>query len=86
MKTREEEKVQALERDSVRWHEATKLTAYVAAIEHMVAQEAPASVHGEEPEAFLAWARAQADRIDPLAESPASLLDEKDKWSRGWYW
>jgi hypothetical protein len=40
----------------------------------------------EEPVAFLAWARAQANRIDPLADSPASILDEKEKWSRGWYW
>ena len=29
----------------------------------------------EEPVVFLAWARAQANRIDPLADSPASILD-----------
>lgn len=57
-----------------------------AAIEHMVAEEGLASVYGEEPEAFLAWARARANRIDPLAAAPGSTLDKKDKWSRGWYW
>jgi hypothetical protein len=81
-----QEKVQGLERDSARWHEATRLRAYVRAVELMVADEEITQVYGEEPGAFLAWARAQEDRIDPLADSPASILDEKDKWSRGGYW
>jgi hypothetical protein len=52
----------------------------------VAAQEGLTSVYGEEPVAFLAWARTHADRIDPLVDSPASILDEREKWSRAWYW
>ncbi len=33
---------------------------------------------------WIAWATSQADRLDPLAKSPPSILDGKKKW--GSYW
>ncbi len=41
-----------------------------------------------EHEEWLTWARQQADRLDPLKESPQSIIDEEEQLKRstwGWY-
>lgn len=66
----ERERVSRLEADAAAWQRAEAIRAFAAARQ--------ASGHPDtdiDLEAWLAWAHDQADRIDPLRPSPASVLD-----------
>lgn len=54
---------------------ATKL-AYVEAVRSAAIQRLGKIQPGSELEQWLSWATQHADRIDPLVESPPSILDE----------
>lgn len=73
----EKKRFEQLVEDSVRWRKSQTLRQYIQA-----AQQAHLERHGEilpdsEMAKWLEWACRQADWLDPLTESPASLLDEK---------
>jgi hypothetical protein len=59
------------------WAEAQRLRAYLQAVEASVLQRHGVIDPGSELAQWLTWAREQADRLDPLTESPPSVLDER---------
>lgn len=65
----EKRAVAELEQDAERWRRAEAIRAYVAA-----ARTAADPKDEQRPE-WLDWALRQADRLDPLSESPPSILD-----------
>lgn len=71
----EQEAVDRLEREADAWRRAATIRAYVAAVE---AQPAAPRRHAS-GEAWAPWARAQADRLDPLTHSPSSILDTAEE-------
>ncbi|MSN27177.1 MAG: hypothetical protein GJV46_15060 [Geobacter sp.] len=73
---KEKEKVEALKKECAAWHESQRLRAYIRA-----AYEA-GPFDPESPFAkWLVWASLQADRMDPLKNSPPSVLDhDRSHW------
>jgi len=67
--------VKQLHEDATAWDTAEKIRRFISAV-HASASD---SGRGNSPahEEWLRWAHQQADRIDPLRESPPSILDEK---------
>lgn len=70
----EQEKLEALRGAARRWQEAQLVRAYLEVLEHRQAS----SLHGlsDAQSAYLRWARAKADWLDPLVDAPDTLLDE----------
>jgi len=56
------------------WNQAEMIRRYVAAVQAKGTKDG-ASSQEVSPKEWLSWARAQADRIDPLTTSPKSILD-----------
>lgn len=53
---------------------------YVEAVRQWGAEKHGGEIKaGSELERWIIWALQQADRIDPLVDSPPSILDEKDE-------
>lgn len=57
--------------EAANWQEAKTLRAYIAAVEQQPVSGKQLFKHRE----WSAWARDQADRLDPLTPSPPSILD-----------
>jgi hypothetical protein len=84
----EEARIQRLEKRASDWQRARRIREYVLAfIEHQKKQRkelSPQTALGR----WAVWALQQAERIDPLGENPASVLDRKwelEGWSPyGW--
>jgi len=74
----EKQRVDKLLEDAENHEKSRQLRAFIAAVENERLKGNPAYVSDDEYEAWVAWARDQADRLDPLADSPASILDEID--------
>ena len=73
----EEARVKKLIAEAENWKRSQILREYIAEIErHATAGELSLSLEKPLVE-WLKWANDQADRLDPLAPSPASILDEK---------
>jgi hypothetical protein len=64
-----------------RWGLATRVQAFLDQVEHAV----PAPDRGEDFRTWLAWARSEADRLDPLTApyAIAKLLEPKDPRPEG---
>ncbi|MCX6997172.1 MAG: hypothetical protein NTV49_08810 [Kiritimatiellaeota bacterium] len=74
----EKARVDELLADAEAAEQSRTVRAYIAA--WIVKTEAAAGAKitpGSEADKWVTWARAQADRLDPLTESPPSLLDDK---------
>jgi hypothetical protein len=78
----EEKKVRDLESWVTNWERAQKMREFIVALEkhwkevgHDLSPESP---KGER----ILWMKRQADRLDPLVESPASVLDRKNEINR----
>ncbi len=56
----------ALEQDAENWHKSQKLRAYINAVEHFVTDQMGPIKEGGDYDRWLTWARAHADRLDPL--------------------
>ena len=79
----EDERVAKLLADSDSWHSSQRLRAFIAAKRGALAHGQPT----DEELKWLDWASDQADRMDPLQDSPLSILDERAKWERPtYYW
>lgn len=63
--------VELLEKQAEDWKRAERMRAYIAAVERKTIDQGTAGTKAE----WLNWAREQADRLDPLAISPPSLMD-----------
>jgi hypothetical protein len=86
----ERARVDSLFKEADAWHYSEKLRAYIDA-----ATRAHVAEHGEiapdsEFSEWIKWAMQQADRKDPLHDSPPSILDEDDgidqEPTRRWSW
>ncbi len=77
-KRREEEKkrLQNLVSEAQSWKQSQLIREYVAAVRAKVIERNIEIVPGGEIDQWITWANQQADRLDPLAKSPPSILDE----------
>ncbi|HXH48548.1 MAG TPA: hypothetical protein VNM47_04170 [Terriglobia bacterium] len=79
----EEARVARLESGATNWQRARRIREYVIAVAECRKEQGkelgPDTALGR----WVAWALQQADRIDPLAESPVSILDRKAELE-GW--
>ncbi len=73
----EKSRVRALRRAAASWLRAEQLRSFVSAARDSARQGGQPSEVGTPFGNFLAWAEQQADRIDPLKESPTSIRDRK---------
>jgi hypothetical protein len=75
---KEKERLNKLEDAAENWHKSQKLRAFIDAVRQN--SDFVEIGTGEDVSDWLDWATQQADRLDPLAESPPSILDEEEKW------
>lgn len=68
---RERKKVEALRAKCQNWYESQRLRAFIHAVKADAGEFSPESDFAK----WLVWASLQADRLDPLKESPPSILD-----------
>ena len=73
----EENRVKALHRAAANLGRAERIRHLVAAAQKAASAEGHPTEPGTDFGDWLAWALNEADRIDPLKESPASILDTK---------
>jgi hypothetical protein len=71
----EKSKVRALRRASVNWCRAEQIRSFVSAARDSAVQNGKGVEPGTPFGDWLTWAEEQADRLDPLKESPASVVD-----------
>jgi hypothetical protein len=80
----EEKKVQELETWVSSWVRATQIREFIVVLEKVWKEKghdlSPESQKGE----HISWMKRHADRLDPLIESPKSILDRKHELNR-WY-
>ena len=73
----EQTRVDELVADAEAWEQSRTVRAYIEArIAKTEAVAGAKMVPGSEADRWVVWARAQADRLDPLTESPSSILDD----------
>ncbi len=72
----EKAKLEKLHTDSEQWHTSQRLRAYIEAARQKAIQTDGGFYSGSGLADWVAWAHRQADRIDPLVESPYSILDD----------
>ncbi len=84
----EEARVERLERGADCWQRARRIRGYVLAVAERRKEQGKKLTPDSALGRWVTWALQQADRIDPLAESPTSVLDRKPElegWSPyGW--
>lgn len=78
LKEAETKRVNALFEDASGWQKSKIIRAFIEAKKEAYNQQHGAIESGCEFEKWLVWANNQADRVDPLKESPLSILDEKE--------
>lgn len=74
---REQECLTRLDEDVLSWKKAQEIRAYVEAVRSMNLRSHGRIDPGSKLDEWMNWAIAQADRYDPLVESPPSILDEQ---------
>jgi hypothetical protein len=80
----EEKKVRDLDSWVTNWGRAEQMRLFIAALEK-VWKERGQDLSPESPKTQrIVWMKQQADRLDPLVERPASILDRKNELNR-WY-
>jgi hypothetical protein len=88
---KEEKKIQALEREAIRWQRAERIRGYIGAVRRDAIRKTDSTDRAKVLE-WIEWAERQADRIDPSKPSPLSLVDDKERVIRrlqaaeGWWW
>jgi hypothetical protein len=73
----EQDRVDGLLAQVDSWKKSQDLRSYIEAVERFLIQRDGIIADGSEAQKWLTWARQQADRFDPLAPTPASVLDER---------
>jgi hypothetical protein len=73
----EQQRVRALRQIAASWDRAERLRAFVASAARVAREHGQETDPGTPMGDWLLWAAAQADRLDPLVEGPASVLDRK---------
>jgi hypothetical protein len=72
----EQQRVLNLISDAENWDKAKTIRAYIQEIERLASIGKLPLDLDRDVEEWLKWARAQADRLDPLTSSPPSILDK----------
>lgn len=78
----EKERVSGLLEDSDNWNKAFVLRQYIAEVEKCLKNGESISFIEGSVEAWMEWAKNQADRLDPLNDSPPSILDHAEELER----
>jgi hypothetical protein len=73
----EQSKVNALRNAAARWSRAQQIRAFISAAREAAAQNGQSVEPGLPFGDWTVWAEQQADRMDPLKESPCSVIDRK---------
>jgi len=82
----EQSKVNALRNATARWLRAEQIRSFVSAARNAAVQNGE-SVEGGSPFGdWVIWSEPQADRLDPLKESPPSIIDQKPRAENAGYY
>jgi hypothetical protein len=73
---KEKERLERLLREAEAWQKAQQIRTYIEAVKQAAIQKYGFINTGSELDNWLKWTTQQVDRLDPLAESPLSILDE----------
>lgn len=72
----EQTRVSKLITDAENYHKSKQVRNFIAAVENEQLKDNPVYVTDDDYENWVKWALDQADRLDPLTESPESILDK----------
>ena len=75
----EQERVSKLVSDAENHQKSQQVRAFIAAVEKEHQNGNAVYANADEFESWVKWARDQADRLDPLSDSPPSILDQADE-------
>jgi hypothetical protein len=81
----EEKQVATLDSWVTSWLRANQCREFIAALEGTWSRAGHDLSAESEKGKRIAWMRQQADRLDPLIDSPPSILDRKHELNRHWY-
>lgn len=81
----EEERLRALDAEVEAWLRSQRIRQYIEVVRDSATRNGGDASHDTELGRWLAWATAQADRFDPLAKSPPSIIDEKRRWASSYF-
>jgi hypothetical protein len=73
----EESRVRALGRAAANWARAQQIRGFLVAAREEATRNGQPITPGTSFGDWLVWAEQQADRLDPLKESPPSIIDRK---------
>jgi hypothetical protein len=73
----EQSRVNALRNATARWLRAEQIRSFILAARNAAVQNGQTVTPGSQFGDWIVWAEQQADRLDPLKESPASIIDQK---------
>lgn len=79
----EKEKLKQLDTELDLWHRSQRIRQYATAVRQSAIERHGSVEPGSKLDQWLVWAEQQADRLDPLVDSPYSVLDDEDKYR---YW
>lgn len=80
----EEKKVSTLDSWVTNWVQARKYREFISALAEVWKADGKDLSSETDQGKKLIWMRQQADRLDPLVESPASILDRKNELRSSW--
>jgi hypothetical protein len=63
--------------DATAWRQSILLREYIGRVEQVILARDGVIPMDSEAASWLAWARQQADRLDPFVPNPPSVLDER---------
>jgi hypothetical protein len=72
----EKERVEQLLKEAEAWQKAQQVRTYIGAVKQAAIQKNGSISTGSDLDNWLKWATQQADRLDPLAKSSPSILDD----------
>jgi len=84
LKREEAERVQTLINEAANWNKSQQIRAYIEVVRERAIRNNGGIKPESELERWLTWAMQQADRLDPLAESPPSILDDEEDEEKGY--
>jgi len=84
LRKKEQARVDALEKDAEAWLKSQQIRSYIEAVRKEGMERNGAFISERELDEWLVWAAQQADRLDPLIESPASILDKPSEHQHSW--
>jgi hypothetical protein len=82
----EQSKVNALRNAVARWSRAEQIRSFICAAREAAIHNGQAVEQGSPFGDWVTWAEQQADRLDPLKESPPSIIDQKPRTEYAGYY